>query len=145
MIYEVKERNDELINELLNVWESAVINTHLFLSSSEIEKIKKYVPVALKEVEHLIVFKNDDKKFIAFMGINDKKLEMLFVKNDERKKGIGKKLLNYGIEKYGVNDLTVNEQNKEALAFYKHMGFKAYKRSKKDEQGGPYPILYMKL
>lgn len=145
MIYEVKERNDELINELLNVWESAVINTHLFLSSSEIEKIKKYVPVALKEVEHLIVFKNDDKKFIAFMGINDKKLEMLFVKNDERKKGIGKKLLNYGIEKYGVNDLTVNEQNKEALAFYKHMGFKVYKRSKKDEQGEPYPILYMKL
>ena len=145
MIYEVKERNDELIEELLNVWEGAVINTHLFLSSSEIEKIKKYVPVALKEVEHLIVFKNDDKKFIAFMGINDKKLEMLFVKNDERKKGIGKKLLNYGIEKYGVNDLTVNEQNKEALTFYKHMGFKAYKRSKKDEQGGPYPILYMKL
>lgn len=145
MIYEVKERNDELIEELLNIWESAVINTHLFLSSSEIEKIKKYVPVALKEVEHLIVFKNDDNKFIAFMGINDKKLEMLFVKNDERKKGIGKKLLNYGIEKYGVNDLTVNEQNKEALVFYKHMGFKAYKRSKKDEQGWPYPILYMKL
>ena len=32
----------------------------------------------------------------------------------------------------------------QAVGFYEHMGFRAYKRSQTDEQGGPYPILYMK-
>ncbi len=53
--------------------------------------------------------------------------------------------MNYGIEKYSVNELTVNEQNPKARGFYEHLGFKVYKRSDKDEQGNPYPILYMKL
>ena len=80
---------------------------------------------------------------IAFMGINDQKLEMLFIKNNERKKGYGKLLLNYGIKKYQVNELTVNEQNEDAKLFYEHLGFKTYKRSEIDEEGNPYPILYM--
>lgn len=32
----------------------------------------------------------------------------------------------------------------QAVGFYGHMGFCAYRRSETDEQGGPYPILYMK-
>jgi len=55
------------------------------------------------------------------------------------------KLLNYGIENYNINKLVVNEQNPDAKGFYEHMGFKIYKKTKLDEQGNPYPILYMKL
>lgn len=79
------------------------------------------------------------------MGIEDTKLEMLFIKNSERRKGLGTKLLSYGIENYGVNELAVNEQNPNAKVFYEHLGFKVYKRTELDEQGNPYPILYMKL
>lgn len=79
------------------------------------------------------------------MGIENQKLEMLFIKNSERKKELGKKLLIYGIEKYNINELTINEQNLNAKSFYEHMGFKVYKRTDLDEQGNPYPILYMKL
>ena len=32
----------------------------------------------IKEASHLILEYNDQKEVIAFMGINDKKLEMLF-------------------------------------------------------------------
>ena len=39
------------------------------------------------------------------MGIENTKLEMLFIKDSERGKGIGKKLLQYGIEKYNINEL----------------------------------------
>ena len=49
------------------------------------------------------------------------------------------------IERYNVNELAVNEQNPNAKVFYKHLGFKVYKRVELDEQGNPYPILYMKL
>ncbi len=70
---------------------------------------------------------------------------MLFIKNSERGKGYGKQLLNHVIKKYQINELTVNEQNPQVVAFYKNMGFNTYKRTEIDEQGNPYPLLYMKL
>ena len=48
------------------------------------------------------------------------------------------------IERFSVDDLTVNEQNPVAIGFYEHMGFHVYKRTDLDEQGKPYPLLYMK-
>lgn len=92
-----------------------------------------------------MIIENENNTPIAFMGIEDKKLEMLFIKNNERGKGLGKQLLNYGIENYNVNELAVNEQNLNSKGFYEYMGFKTYKRTELDEQGNPYPILYMRL
>jgi len=44
-ITEVKDRNESLINELVDVWERSVKATHLFLSAAEIAQIKTYVPL----------------------------------------------------------------------------------------------------
>ena len=142
---EVQNRSIKLINKLLEVWEDSVKATYLFLSNEEIKNIKEYVPQALKEIEHLIIMENENNTPIAFMGIEGKKLEMLFIKNSERGKGLGKQLLNYGMENYDINELVVNEQNPNAKGFYEHMGFKTYKRTELDEQGNSYPTLYMKL
>lgn len=144
-IIEIKERTKILINQLLEVWEDSVKATHLFLSNEEINNIKEYVPQVLKRVSHLVIVENENIEPIAFMGIEDTKLEMLFIKNTERGKGMGKQLLNYGIENYNVNELAVNEQNPSAKGFYEYMGFKTYKRTELDEQGNPYPILYMRI
>lgn len=144
-IIEVKDRTTPLINQLLEVWEDSVKATHLFLSNEEIKNIKEYVPQVLEGVSHLVIIENENNTPIAFMGIEDKKLEMLFIKNSERGKGLGKQLLNYSIENYNVNELAVNEQNPNAKGFYEYMGFKTYKRTELDEQGNPYPILYMRL
>ena len=144
-IIEVKDRTILLIEQLLNVWESSVKATHLFLSESEIENIKKYVPQALKEIPFLIIAENENQIPIGFMGIVEQHLEMLFISPEERGKGLGKELLKYGIKKYSINDLAVNEQNPLAKGFYEHMGFEVYKRTACDEQGNPYPLLYMRL
>ena len=82
---------------------------------------------------------------VAFAGIKGQKLEMLFVSPKKRGKGIGKKLVEYGIKNFSINELAVNEQNPQAKGFYEHLGFKVYKRSEVDEQGNHYPILYMQL
>ena len=79
-------------------------------------------------VSHLIVSEKSDNLSIAFMEIEDKKLEMLFIKNSERGRGYGRQLLTYGIEKYGICKLIVNEQNPEDKGFYEHMCFKIYKK-----------------
>ena len=143
-ILEIKEKDSTLIQNLLNVWESSVKATHLFLSDDEIKNIKQYVPRAILEIPILVVAKNEAGNPIGFMGISDKSLEMLFIEDKSRGFGIGKMLLNYGMENYYVNNLTVNEQNPLAQGFYEHMGFRVYKRTELDEQGNAYPLLYMK-
>ncbi len=143
-IMELKERPPHIIEQLVNVWEDSVRATHLFLSEGEIEAIKKYVPQALANIPHLIVAENENGP-AGFMGVEGKKLEMLFLSPENRGKGLGKQLLRYGMERYGVCELTVNEQNPLAKGFYEHMGFQVCKRTEQDEQGNPYPILYMKL
>lgn len=101
--------------------------------------------MALKLVPHLIIESDANGVPIAFMGIDDRKLEMLFIDPRERGKGLGRKLLEHGITNYGVKEVVVNEQNPQAKGFYEHMEFKVYERSEIDEQGKPYPILFMKL
>lgn len=142
-IVQIEERNSVLIQKLLDVWESSVKATHLFLSGDEINNIKQYVPQALKDVPVLVVAENKYGNPMGFMGIAGKTLEMLFVSNEYRGQGIGKRLLQYGIENYSINELSVNEQNPLAKGFYEYMGFEVYKRTEVDEQGNPYPLLYM--
>lgn len=141
----IKERTPFLIEQLLALWESSVRETHLFLSADEIADIKKYVPQALAQVATLIVIEDMDKIILGFMGVEEQKLEMLFLAPEARGKGLGKSLINYGIEHYSICEVTVNEQNTLAVGFYERMGFKGYRRTDLDEQGNPYPLLYMKL
>lgn len=141
-ILKIKALDQEIENKLLVIWESRVRATHNFLSDPEINNIKKYVPHALRRVSHLIVA-YDENEPVAFMGINDLKLEMLFVDANQRGNGIGKALITYGIHNLDINELAVNEQNPGARGF-EHMGFKAVERSEFDDQGNPYPILIMK-
>ena len=143
-ITEVSARPPQLVQQLVEVWQRSVQATHLFLSEPEIAAIRAYVPQALGGVEHLIVAENETGTPVGFMGVQENKLEMLFLDPAVRGQGLGGRLLRLGMEQYGVNELTVNEQNPEATGFYQHMGFAVYRRSELDEQGNPYPILYMR-
>ena len=143
-IIEVTDRTPDIIGQLLDVWEASVRATHLFLSDGEINRIKAYVPQALAGVTHLIIAEDENGAPIAFMGIENGTLEMLFVAPKERGKGVGKRLILYGIEYCGVERLAVNEQNPQAKGFYERMGFQVYKRTELDEQGNPYPLLHMR-
>ena len=141
-LYEVLDRSQPLLEVLLQIWERSVRATHLFLSDAEVNRIKEYVPRAFEGVEHLIVA--EAEKPVAFMGTQNGRLEMLFVAPEEKGRGIGRQLLQYGVESYGVFEVTVNEQNPQAVGFYERMGFETYKRTDTDEEGAPYPLLYMK-
>lgn len=142
-ICEVHERTGTLIDELTRIWEASVTATHTFLSPSEIETIKSYVPLAFKGVQYLLVAKLAGR-IVGLMGIENQRLEMLFLLPEMRGCGLGRKLLERAFTQFDINEVTVNEQNPEAVGFYEHMGFTVYKRTPVDEQGGPYPLLYMR-
>ncbi len=96
-------------------------------------------------MKHLIIAEKESGDLAAFMGVENHRLEMLFLSPSERGKGLGRRLLEYGMHHYGVQEVTVNEQNPQAVGFYQHMGFQTYKRTDHDEEGNPYPLLYMTL
>ena len=97
-IKEVSSMNQKLEQQLIEVWESSVKATHTFLSETEIQAIKQYIPEALHHVPHLIIVESENGEPAGFMGISDRNLEMLFIANEQRGKGLGRKLLAYGME-----------------------------------------------
>ena len=144
-IIEIENRNAPLLGKLLNIWEQSVRATHQFLSEPEIRRIAEYVPAALREVPVLAAAENAEGEPVAFMGIAGNKLEMLFVSPESRGKGVGKRLILHAINRCGVREVDVNEQNTQARGFYEHIGFRICGRSETDDQGNPYPILHMRL
>ncbi|OZQ71689.1 GNAT family N-acetyltransferase [Paenibacillus odorifer] len=138
-------RNEELLNHLLNIWESSVRHTHLFLSEQDIDALRPLVTQALEGISDLFAFTDDQEQLLGFIGVQNKKIEMLFVEPAAMGKGVGKALVAYVIQELDVHLVDVNEQNPQALGFYEHMGFQVFERSALDEQGNPFPILHMSL
>lgn len=89
-ITEIEDRPQDLINRLLEVWEGSVRATHLFLSDDEIKSIKEYVPQALNGIAHLMIAEDESGRAVAFMGIEDGSLEMLFIAPEEHGQRAGK-------------------------------------------------------
>ncbi|WP_276380854.1 GNAT family N-acetyltransferase [Flavobacterium sp. H4147] len=140
MIREITEMD---YARLMEIWQSAVINTHDFLKEEDFLYYKEMLPVYFKHVA-LSGFEKDGV-LVGFIGTSKENLEMLFIDNDFRGTGIGKKLTAFAITNLKVSKVDVNEQNTQALNFYKHLGFKIVKRSALDEKGKEYPILHMEL
>ncbi|MNY60791.1 putative N-acetyltransferase YjaB [compost metagenome] len=81
----------------------------------------------------------------GFIGLSGNKVEMLFIDQDQRGKGVGKALLEHAETLHNELQLDVNEQNPQASGFYRHYGFEITGRSALDGQGNPFPLLHMKL
>lgn len=138
------ERTDKLSDVLTTLWEESVRATHHFLMEEDIRKLVPFVREGLSGTEILAVAYNDDVP-AAFMGIEANKIEMLFVAPTCFGEGIGRKLAELAIAQYGVCYVDVNEQNPQAIGFYRHIGFEVCGRTEQDEQGNPFPVLKMEL
>lgn len=128
---------------LQEIWENSVYFTHDFLKEEDFNYYKKQLPIYFEQVS-LVGFENEGI-LVGFIGIAKDNLEMLFIHNDYRGKGIGKRSLNHAINHYQIRKVDVNEQNSQALEFYKHLGFHVISRSEVDGAGKDYPILHMVL
>lgn len=140
-----QDRTDVLVEELTSVWRASVEATHDFLGEQDVERIAQYVPEAIRAIRILVTARDDNGRVLGFAGVDDRKLEMLFIGPAYRGKGVGATLLDLTVRELGVTDVDVNEQNAQARSFYEHEGFGVIGRSETDEQGEPFPILHMRL
>lgn len=140
IIREIKETDYPV---LVGIWESAVLHTHDFLKQEDFLYYKENLINYFRYVS-LYGFEQD-QKLVGFIGTANSNIEMLFVHNDYRSMGIGKKLVLHAIHNLSVSKVDVNEQNLQAIKFYQHIGFSIVARSAVDGEGMAYPILHMQL
>ena len=131
--------------EVVAVWEASVRATHHFLKEEDIQYFKPRILNIYLDAVDILCIRNEKKEIIGFLGVAAHNLEMLFIHPDYRGKSIGKSLLNFALKNMQVTKVDVNEQNEQALGFYKHFGFHVVNRSEVDASGKPYPILHMEL
>lgn len=160
-------RDGALVAGLFAVWEASVRATHDFLPAGEVERIGAMVPEAIAGVPTLLVAYAGGEPAgagalaaaepargpaelpsgcepVGFLGLDGAFIEMLFIAPGRRGGGIGRALVEFARDRYGADEVSVNEQNPQAVGFYEHMGFRAYRRTATDAEGGPYPLLYMR-
>lgn len=131
--------------EVVDVWEASVRATHDFLKEEDIVYFKPLILNHYLDAVELRCVRDSTGRILGFAGVADGNLEMLFVHPNYRGQQVGKMLLDYAIQNLQVRKVDVNEQNGQALGFYRHFGFEVVGRSDLDPSGKPYPILHMEL
>ncbi len=130
---------------LAGVWLASVKASHDFLSEADIEFYRQRVSSEYMPQVEIHAIKNGNGKPVAFIGLSEDNIEMLFVHPDEMGKGYGSLLLKFAINDKGIKKVDVNEQNTKALEFYLKHGFSIIGRDATDGEGKAYPILHMKI
>ncbi len=142
--YQIEACPPSRFKEILEVWESSVRSSHTFLTE---EDIAFYKPLILKEyLPAVSVYMiQREGKIVAFTGLSDELIEMLFVLPEEQGYGFGSALVNFALREKGIRKVDVNEQNPSALRFYLAKGFKVISRDERDAQGRDFPILHLAI
>jgi len=131
--------------ELAEVWETSVRATHGFLHVQDLELIKSLLVTDFLPAVRLFLLRDEAGPVMGFLGVSDEQVEMLFMRPAYRGAGVGKRLMRFAIDELGLRKVDVNEQNEQAVGFYRHLGFIATGRSPVDAMGKPYPILHLAL
>jgi putative acetyltransferase len=128
---------------LLDVWLRSVRATHTFLTEEDIQYFLPLVrDVALVELE-VWALCDETGAVVGFMGLTDSKMEAIFLAPEVQRRGWGRRLVDHARRLKGPLTVDVNEQNEEAVAFYKACGFRVVGRSELDSTGRPFPLLHL--
>jgi putative acetyltransferase len=131
-------------SRIIDVWEASVRATHHFLTEADIQFFKPLVRDGLPQMAALACVRDSEGQVIGFVGVAGDKAEMLFIHPAWRGQGIGYRLLMHAVTMLGATSVDVNEQNEQAVRFYRRMGFEVVGRSALDGTGKPFPLLHMR-
>jgi diamine N-acetyltransferase len=131
-------------DRLLDIWLRSVRATHRFLAESDIQSLLPAVrDVALEQLELWALCEAGE--VVGFMGLADTGVEALFIDPACSRRGGGRRLVGHARRLKGSPlSVEVNEQNPEALAFWRACGFVVTGRSPVDSGGRPYPLLHLR-
>lgn len=126
---------------IVAVWRSAVEATHAFLTPADVDGYERRMAADYLPAVALTVATIDDR-IVGFSGLADGNLEMLFVDADHHGRGVGSALLRDALDRVPGLRVDVNEQNPQAVGFYRRHGLDEVGRSETDGEGRPFPLLH---
>lgn len=125
------------------IWAAAVDATHDFLAPADRAAIGREVAAFLPAAP-LWLAVDDDDRAQGFMLLDGAHMEALFIDPGQRGTGIGRRLVEHALTLHPAITTDVNEQNAQAVGFYRHLGFVPTGRSARDGQGRPYPLIHLR-
>ena len=140
MVINIRRSRHDEGEKLIAIWCRSVDATHNFLSKEYRVELEELVRSFLPEAPLWVAVTEKDEP-IAFMLLTGEHMDALFVDPEVRGCGVGKLLINHALTLSSKLTTNVNEQNEQAVGFYKKMGFKVTGRSETDDLGKPYPLL----
>lgn len=131
----IRKFNSKDTTKVMTIWTKGNFKAHSFIDRDywigNYNKVKN--EYLLKSETYVYIDNKEIKGFISL--VNDNYIGALFVSNDFKRKGIGRKLINYCKEQKNKLTLNVYEKNIEAILFCVAMGFKN-KEIKIDKETG---------
>lgn len=129
---------------ILEIWRKAVDATHDFLRAEDRIAIEDEVKAFLPQVPLTLAVDASDQP-IGFMFLQEGHMEALFIDPGHHGKGIGSALVQAALAAHPALTTDVNEQNAQAMGFYRKLGFEPTGRSDLDGQGRPYPLVHLQF
>ncbi|HDX8866508.1 acetyltransferase [Klebsiella michiganensis] len=140
MVISIRRSRHDEGKKLIAIWRRSVDATHDFLSKEYRAELEDLVSAFLPEAPLWVAVTEKDEP-VAFMLLTGEHMDALFVDPTVRGCGVGKLLIKHALTLAPKLTTNVNEQNEQAVGFYKKMGFKVTGRSETDDLGKPYPLL----
>lgn len=140
MVIKIRRSRHEEGKQLIAIWCRSVDATHDFLSGAYRAELEDLVSAFLPEAPLWVAVTEKDEP-VAFMLLTGEHMDALFVDPAVRGRGVGKLLIEHALTLAPRLTTDVNEQNEQAVGFYRKMGFKVAGRSETGDLGKPYPLL----
>ncbi|MCA1296863.1 GNAT family N-acetyltransferase [Stappia indica] len=129
---------------LSEIWYRASLKAHPFLGKELLQDQRKQIEeIYLPQAEIWVA--TISQRPVGFIGLLDSFIGGLFVDPAEQRGGIGRALVAHGLGLKQELTLEVYAQNTEAVAFYRHLGFREVSRRPRDDNGLPFENIHMHL
>jgi putative acetyltransferase len=130
---------------LVDIWLRSVRATHDFLTEDDLASLipptRDYL---MSEASELWVVCDEAGAPFGFMGTAGSEVASLFIAPEALRRGARRLQLAHASALHGALTVAVNEQNAGARRFYEAMGFVVERRTELDDEGRPFPLLYMR-
>lgn len=120
----IRKFKEEDTTKVMTIWTKGNFKAHYFIDKDywleNFNRVKN--EYLLKSETYVYVEEGEIKGFISLS--QDGYIGALFVREDSKRKGIGRKLINYCKDRNQKLTLKVYEKNVDAIIFYTAMNFK---------------------
>jgi putative acetyltransferase len=132
------------VPRLFEIWQAAVAATHDFVSAEDKVEIAVIVREHYLPTAPLWIAVDEADRPLGFMGMTGSTMDSLFIDPAHHGRGLGRAMVAHARSIAAELKVDVNEQNENAIAFYRRLGFEVVGRSPTDDSGRPYPLFHMR-